>query len=134
MLRFISPDSPFYLSIGRQKQWLNGPWVPARSYVESNDPSVFSNIIAGKVESAYSNSVFTDHCDYHVNSSSHPCNPNRITSFRGASDNAGSSCWLVEFQCELYTHECENYRHYCESDWDSLFQCQPIQSRDHHDR
>ena len=82
---------------------------PARFYAESNDPSGISNIIAGKVESGYSSTVFTDDCNYHVDSSSNPCYPNRITGFRIASGNAGSSCWLVEFQCELYTHDCENY-------------------------
>src|SRR5438128_1130823 len=123
MLQFVSCDCAFYLSVDRRKQWLNGPRVPAHFCAERNDPSRISKISPRRVESDDSSSVFTDHCNYHVNSSSHTYNPNGITSFRIASDNAGSSCWLLEFRCELYTHDCENYRHYCESDWNRVFQC-----------
>src|SRR5712692_4996118 len=110
------------------------PGSRPRFYVESNGPYRTSETNARKVESAGSSSVLADHCNYFVSPSSHTANPDRITSFRITSNNSSSSCWVLEFQRKLHTHDSENYRHHCESDWDGIFQCQPIQSRDYYDR
>jgi hypothetical protein len=100
------PVLPFY---GGQKQWLNGPRVTARFYVESNDPSGISNISAGRVERPASSSILTNYRNYHINPSSHSYYPNRVARFRIASDDASPSCWFVEFECQLHAYDGENH-------------------------
>src|SRR2546428_6046662 len=131
MLRFVSYDSAFYLSIGHGKQWLNGPRVPARFCAESNDSSRIANIIGRRVESADNSSVFTAHRNYHLSPSSHTFDPSRSSRLRLDTDNNRPSCWSLEFQRQLYAHDCENYRHSSEPDWATVFKSCPLHPRDH---